>query len=116
MTLYILSQPSAWPYGITPGPDGNLWFTEVNGNQIGKITPSGVITEYKIPTSNSMPRGIATGPDSNLWFAESAGNKIGKLEITMAATVVPALSRSGMLILFAVLLSCGLIQLHRRRR
>src|ERR1022692_1928498 len=58
MTLYILSQPSAWPYGITAGRDGNLMFSEVNVNQIGKITPSGVITEYKIPTSNSMPRGM----------------------------------------------------------
>jgi virginiamycin B lyase len=75
-----------------------------------------VITEYPIPTANSMPRGIATGPDGNLWFVESAGNKIAKLGIVTAATVVPALSRSAMLILFAVLLSCGLVQLHRKRR
>src|SRR5881409_2252723 len=26
------------PVGIAPGPDGNLWFTEVDGNRIGKIT------------------------------------------------------------------------------
>jgi virginiamycin B lyase len=115
MTLYTLSQPSAWPYGITSGPDGNLWFIEANANQIGKITPSGAITEYPIPTVNSMPRGI-TGPDGNLWFVESAGNKIAKLEIVTAATVVPAPSRSAVLILFAVLLSCGLVQLHRKRR
>ncbi|SRR6266567_2543910 len=116
VTLYILSQPSAWPYGIAPGVDGNLWFTEVNGNAIAKITPSGAITEYTIPTANSMPHGIATGPDGNLWFVESAGNKIGKLEIITPPTVVPALSWSGMLIILAVLLSCGLVQLHRRRR
>ena len=26
------------PWGITAGPDGNLWFTEGNSNQIGRIT------------------------------------------------------------------------------
>jgi hypothetical protein len=25
------------PVGITAGPDGNLWFTEVLGNQIGQL-------------------------------------------------------------------------------
>jgi hypothetical protein len=30
---------------ITAGPDGNLWFTVIEG-RIGKITPAGVITEY----------------------------------------------------------------------
>jgi streptogramin lyase len=27
------------PYGITAGPDGNLWFTEFNNGKIGKIVP-----------------------------------------------------------------------------
>ena len=27
--------------GIAAGPDGNLWFTEFNGNTIGRITPAG---------------------------------------------------------------------------
>ena len=26
------------PFGITAGPDGNLWFTESSGNKIGRIT------------------------------------------------------------------------------
>ena len=33
------------PAGITTGPDGNLWFTEVDGNKIGKVTTGGVFTE-----------------------------------------------------------------------
>ena len=32
------------PFGITAGPDGNLWFTE-QGGTIGPITPLGVVTE-----------------------------------------------------------------------
>ncbi|MDB5040312.1 MAG: hypothetical protein JWN27_1038, partial [Candidatus Eremiobacteraeota bacterium] len=27
------------PWGITSGPDGNLWFTESNGNTVARITP-----------------------------------------------------------------------------
>jgi len=29
---------NAQPFGISAGPDGNLWFTELNGNRIGRIT------------------------------------------------------------------------------
>ena len=36
----------ASPAGIAAGPDGNLWFAEVNGNAIGRITPLGVVTEF----------------------------------------------------------------------
>ena len=38
--------PGSVPEGITAGPDGNLWFTEINGNQIGRITPGGTVTEF----------------------------------------------------------------------
>src|SRR3954453_20804550 len=42
---------------IVKGPDGNLWFTEnaATASKIGKITPTGQITEYKTPTSGSAP-------------------------------------------------------------
>ena len=39
---------SAWssPAAITAGPDGNLWFTEFDGNRIGRMTPAGAFTEF----------------------------------------------------------------------
>src|SRR5437868_4101348 len=46
------------PLGITSGPDGNLWFAEAHGNRIGKITPSGEITEFPLPTLGSVPQAI----------------------------------------------------------
>jgi virginiamycin B lyase len=76
ITEYPLPAASS-PRAITKGPDGNLWFTEVN--KIGKITTSGVITEYAIPTANSGLAGITAGPDGNIWFTEPSGNKIGKI-------------------------------------
>ncbi|MCM3876966.1 MAG: hypothetical protein NEA02_11170, partial [Thermoanaerobaculia bacterium] len=34
----------AQPWAITAGPDGNLWFTDINLSRIGRITPLGVVT------------------------------------------------------------------------
>ena len=36
---FPVSTPDSYPFGITAGPDGNLWFTETLGNSIGRITP-----------------------------------------------------------------------------
>jgi len=74
------------PLNITPGPDGNLWFTDwayVGGQPaIGRITPAGVITEYRLRTW-SIPRSIVVGPDGNLWFTNrgraSGVQAIGKI-------------------------------------
>src|SRR2546423_404168 len=67
------------PEGITVGLDGNLWFVEAGANQVGKITTTGVISEYPIPTAGSNPVDIAAGPDGSLWFTEYIANKIGRL-------------------------------------
>jgi streptogramin lyase len=83
---YAVPTANAGPQGIVAGPDGNLWFTEFNGNKIGRITTEGVITEFPIPTPNSGPRGITAGPDGNLWFTETSGNKIGKITVAGAIT------------------------------
>jgi streptogramin lyase len=64
--------------GITPGPDGNLWFTERVANKIGRITPNGVPTEFSLG-SNRSPFEITAGPDGNLWFTEWDANKIGRI-------------------------------------
>jgi streptogramin lyase len=67
------------PYGITSGPDGNVWFTESGSNHIGKITPSGIVTVFSVPTASSNPHGIVLGSDGNLWFTESNTSKIGQV-------------------------------------
>jgi virginiamycin B lyase len=66
---------------ITAGPDGALWFTDTSNNAIGRITTSGAITEYPLPTGNALPNGITVGPDGNLWFTEGAVHNIGVLKL-----------------------------------
>ena len=71
--------------GITAGPDGNLWFADSTANSIGKVTTTGVVTEYLTPMGSSGPSGITVGPDGNLWFTETRAGNIGK--VTTAGVV-----------------------------
>lgn len=67
-TEYPLPMPESGPYGITAGKDGALWFTENQGNKIGRITTSGEITEYPLPVENAGALVITAGPDLTIWF------------------------------------------------
>ncbi len=78
------------PAGITTGPDGNLWFTEENGNRIGRITPGGAITEFTAGLSaGAQPTEITPGP-GGLWFTESGTSRIGLITTAGAITEFPA--------------------------
>jgi YD repeat-containing protein len=69
---------------IVSGPDGNLWFLDSaggNAESVGKITTSGAITKYSLPT-HADTVGLAAGPDGNLWFTENSSGRV--------ATITPA--------------------------
>lgn len=76
---YAVTTPTAGPYGIASGPDGALWFTELDANRIGRIALTGKISEYIVPTVNGGPYGITAGPDGAMWFTESSANQIGRI-------------------------------------
>lgn len=84
VTLYPVPTSGGEPWGIAVGPDGALWFTEYNGNKLGRITASGHITEFPLP-AGSGAEGLAAGPDGNLWLAAYGGGTI--LRVTPAGTV-----------------------------
>jgi streptogramin lyase len=72
------------PYGITAGPDSNLWFTE--NSKIGMINPTThAISEFDVPTPGSEPLEITAGPDGNLWFTEYNADQIGAINATTHA-------------------------------
>ena len=75
------------PSGITAGPDGNLWFTEHDGNRIGRITPAGTVTEFSAasrPTAARRYRG-GTGRQP-LVHREPAAARIGRITPAGAVT------------------------------
>src|SRR5688572_30172734 len=66
------------PSGITSGPDGALWFTELGGDRIGRITLGGTVNEFVVPGAGSEPNGIVAGPDGALWFTQFGSDQIGR--------------------------------------
>src|SRR5947209_19861921 len=80
------------PRGVTPGPDGNLWFTDGGSgvHAIGNITPSGTITRFTqgLASSPAPPVEITNGPDGNMWFTATGTtpNAIGKVTPSGAIT------------------------------
>jgi streptogramin lyase len=69
------------PFGITAGPDGNMWFavtgTATVAGTIDSINPSTyALATLPIPTNvvaTPAPIGIVAAPDGNLWFSDSSG-------------------------------------------
>jgi PKD repeat protein len=74
---FVLTTPNALPREVADGSDGALWFTlesgfpngvgDLNNGGIGRMTTSGVPTEYPIPQRGG-PKAIAAGPDGALWY------------------------------------------------
>ncbi len=95
ISTYPIPTANSYPFSITSGPDGNLWFTEAGSNKIAKITTAGAITEYAVPTVNSSPEGgITTGPDGNVWFTEPGANKIANITPAGTFTEYPVTTAS----------------------
>jgi streptogramin lyase len=72
------------PTGDTPetvkaGPDGNLWVAVryYDDGYVLRISPSGELTKFAIPTANGGPMDVAVGPDGKIWFTQYAIDHIG---------------------------------------
>lgn len=90
--LTLTGAPDSGPSGITVGPDGNLWFTEMLRSRIGTISLSGtLLNEYPNPSNWASgaddPSAITSVPDGTLWFA---GYAVG--EITTSGQYTPPIT------------------------
>ena len=78
-TEFALPHPASGPTTIALAPDGTVWFTESNGNRIGRMNPDGSgLVEYDVPTEESSPRIIALGADGNMWFSEHLAGQMAR--------------------------------------
>ena len=112
VTEFALPEAWSFPTGIAAGSDGNLWFVEYQshctdagdscgfamgnlGNQaIGRITPTGIITEF--PLQSASPGGrIVEGADHAMWFTQPRGNAIGRITHSGEVTVYGFPTREG---------------------
>ncbi|MGH7685592.1 MAG: virginiamycin B lyase family protein [Candidatus Dormibacteria bacterium] len=70
-TEYALpEQTDVAPFAMTTASDGNVWFTELNNNAIGRLQPDGTITEFP---ATSGSQGMTTGPDGAIWYCGGSG-------------------------------------------
>jgi streptogramin lyase len=92
--------PNSAPYGadprphdITPGPDGNLWFTLIGSHAVGRIQTDGTLLAPFPLGAGVDPYGIAVGSDGDLWITDwgssdqiiqmdSSGNVVNTYPIT----------------------------------
>lgn len=107
-TEFPTTGPGSNILDITAGPDGALWFTENATSRIGRMTVTGVLTEYDL-SPGAGPLGITVGRDGAIWFAESSALKIGRLSggPLPPPQPVPALSPAMLAILGAALAAAG---------
>jgi len=80
-TIYEWNIPTlgSEPYELAVDSEGQVWFTEYQGNKIGRFK-NPVFVEFELP--GSRPMGIAIDKNvsfPNVWFTEFTGNKIGKI-------------------------------------
>ena len=62
---------------MTLGSDNAIWFTETPlGSNLARISPSGQITTFNIPSQNPGLDGVTVGPDGAIWIADNANNAV----------------------------------------
>jgi streptogramin lyase len=63
---------------IITGPDGNLWFSDGRFQDVGSMTPAGVVTAYALP-SGHLAEQLTVGPDNAVWFTEPGLSSLGRV-------------------------------------
>src|SRR5438105_5887145 len=83
-TTKTLTLPGA-PNDIALDAHGNVWFTELNADSVGKLNPhTGIIQQYPLSNKKSVqtldPYGITVDPHGIVWFTESTTDHVGRLD------------------------------------
>jgi streptogramin lyase len=79
-SLYAMNLTSnllPYSHSIAAGPDGNVWFADPDG--VARITPSGKVTVFQLPSDSESADFITAGADSCLWFSGQKNNAIGRM-------------------------------------
>jgi len=91
---------------IAAGPDGNIWFAERSSDGttsvLGRITPAGVITEYKTTPILGSIAALTAGADGNVWFVKDGygGPAVGRVAPATGAVTTFSSGMSGVFTLF----------------
>jgi virginiamycin B lyase len=80
---------------IAAGADGNMWVTAqampiTQTPILARITMTGTVTQFPVPTAAAFPQAITAGPDGNMWFVDATptASDVGKATTAGAMTVM----------------------------
>jgi virginiamycin B lyase len=79
VTEFPLPQLYSGPMAIVEADNGDAWFIEYFGDRIGRVTPSGELSEFTLP-EESRPRDIAIDAQGDAWFTQEGSRKIGRMD------------------------------------
>jgi streptogramin lyase len=69
------------PDAILEGIDGNFYFTDTLGDQIGQFKVKNLnVKFFAVPTANARPTAMTLGPDSEMYFTETGSDHLGQFK------------------------------------
>ncbi|GCF09915.1 Vgb family protein [Dictyobacter arantiisoli] len=77
-TQYEIPTQYSESTGIDAGVDKAIWFSEVDGARIGRVTDTGVFTEFVLPAHSDARRLVALN-NGTIWFTDLTNGKVEEL-------------------------------------
>ncbi len=66
---------------LTADPAGEIWISERDSGNIGRLSPDGSIVEYPLPAGpDAVPQGTVVSPQGTVYIAEQGVGKIADLD------------------------------------
>jgi virginiamycin B lyase len=108
---WAIPTASSLPHDAAVGLDGALWFTEMNGNKLGRFDEvTSTFREFTVQTPDSGPHGLAIDVAGKVWFTANKKGYVGILSPTTGKIIqyplpdartddphTPVFDRAGML-------------------
>jgi virginiamycin B lyase len=85
ITLVDLPAVGEAPNALAAAADGSVWYSVQGANLLGRILPTGQITEFPLP-SGVVPQKLAFDAAGDIWFIN--GPTVGKFTPSTGATTV----------------------------
>ena len=83
------------PYGITVGPDGRIWFTIYEADDVASVDPSlGDLRRIAL-APGARPRDITPWTDGALWVTEERGSALTRVGLDGAVSRIPLPADAG---------------------
>ncbi len=69
------------PQRLQVDSDGSVYFSERQGNKIGKLDPdTGAFKEYPLPGPEASPYAVGIDRDHNIWYSSHEQDTLGRLD------------------------------------